>query len=68
MKTNKIKNLILGGIACMLTATSCDVEPTFYSQVVPETFYTSQDAVWEHPLALMGSSRPCSLGITGIRN
>lgn len=47
MKTNKIKNLILGGIACMLTATSCDVEPTFYSQVVPETFYTSQDAVWE---------------------
>lgn len=47
MKTNKIKNLILGGIACMLTATSCDVEPTFYSQVVPETFYTSQEAVWE---------------------
>lgn len=47
MKTNKITNLILGGIACMLTATSCDVEPTFYSQVVPETFYTSQDAVWE---------------------
>lgn len=31
----------------MLTATSCDVEPTFYSQVVPETFYTSQEAVWE---------------------
>ena len=47
MKTNKITNLILGGIACMLTATSCDVEPTFYLQVVPETFYTSQDAVWE---------------------
>ena len=47
MKTNKITNLILGGIACMLTATSCDVEPIFYSQVVPETFYTSQDAVWE---------------------
>lgn len=47
MKTNKITNLILGGIACMLTATSCDVESTFYSQVVPETFYTSQDAVWE---------------------
>ena len=47
MKTNKIKNLILGGIACMLTATSCDVEPTFYSQVVPETLYTSQEAVWE---------------------
>ncbi|MCS2890045.1 RagB/SusD family nutrient uptake outer membrane protein [Parabacteroides faecis] len=47
MKKNKIINYICSGIACLLTATSCDVEPTFYSQVVPETFYTSQDAVWE---------------------
>jgi len=35
------------GYRLLLAATSCDVEPTFYSQVVPETFYTSQDAVWE---------------------
>lgn len=47
MKKNKIINYICSGIACLLVATSCDVEPTFYSQVVPETFYTSQDAVWE---------------------
>lgn len=47
MKTNKLLHGILGMIACMLTAISCDVDPTFYSQVVPETFYTSQDAVWE---------------------
>lgn len=47
MKKNKIINYICSGIACLLAATSCDVEPTFYSQVVPETFYTSQDAVWE---------------------
>lgn len=47
MKTNKIKNWILAGVACILGATSCSVDPSFYSQVVPETFYTSQDAVWE---------------------
>ena len=47
MKKNKIINYICSGIACLLATTSCDVEPTFYSQVVPETFYTSQDAVWE---------------------
>lgn len=47
MKKNKIINFIVSGIVCLLTATSCDIEPTFYSQVVPETFYTSQDAVWE---------------------
>lgn len=47
MKTNKIKNWVLAGITCILTATSCSVDPSFYSQVVPETFYTSQDAVWE---------------------
>lgn len=47
MKKNKLINFIVSGIVCLLTATSCDIEPTFYSQVVPETFYTSQDAVWE---------------------
>lgn len=46
----KIKNIIksfLPAVAFMMTITSCEVEPSFYSQVVPETFYTSQEAVWE---------------------
>ena len=47
MKTNKIKNWILAGATTLIVATSCDVDPSFYSQVVPGTFYTSQDAVWE---------------------
>lgn len=47
MKNNKINKYIVSGVACLLLTTSCDVDPTFYSQVVPENFYTSQDAVWE---------------------
>lgn len=47
MKKSDLNNLILSGVVCLMTATSCNVDPTFYSQVVPETFYTSQDAVWE---------------------
>lgn len=47
MKNNKIFNWIVSGVACVSLATSCDVDPTFYSQVVPENFYTSKDAVWE---------------------
>ncbi len=48
MKKFKIYNSVLVGITiCLLAITSCSVEPTFYSQVVPETFYTSQEAVWE---------------------
>lgn len=47
MKKSNLNNLILSGVVCLMTATSCNVDPTFYSQVVPETFYTSQDAVWE---------------------
>ena len=47
MKLINIIKSIGAGIACLLMTTSCDVEPTFYSQVVPDTFYTSQDAVWQ---------------------
>lgn len=47
MKKNKIINTILLGIVCLLFGTSCNVDPTFYSHVVPETFYGSQDAVWQ---------------------
>lgn len=46
MKRKNIINLLLSGIIVLLISVSCSVEPTFYSQVVPETFYTSQDAVW----------------------
>ena len=35
------------GAICLASATSCSVEPDFYTQVVPETFYNSQDAVWQ---------------------
>lgn len=47
MKKRNILKSILSGAALLLTVTSCDIDPTFYSQVVPDTFYTSQDAVWE---------------------
>ena len=46
----KIKNKlygILAGTACLLSVTSCNVEPEFFTQTAPETFYTSQDAVWQ---------------------
>lgn len=46
MKKNLI-NFILTGVICLLVGTSCNVDPTFHTQVVPETFYTSQDAVWQ---------------------
>lgn len=46
MKNNKITNWLLAGASCLLLGTSCDVDPTFYSQVVPDTYYTNADAVW----------------------
>ena len=47
MKKKNIFQLFLSGVICLLCTTSCSVEPDFYSQVVPETFYSSQDAVWQ---------------------
>ncbi|MFZ1235680.1 MAG: RagB/SusD family nutrient uptake outer membrane protein, partial [Prevotella sp.] len=47
MKINKIVKLALVGAVCLSAGTSCSTDPTFYSQVVPETFYSSQDAVWQ---------------------
>lgn len=35
------------GVICLSAAVSCSIEPEFYSQVVPDTFYSSQDAVWQ---------------------
>ena len=46
MKKN-IFNKLLVGMVCLLSGVSCSVEPTFYSQVVPDIFYNSQDAVWQ---------------------
>ena len=43
---NIFKSLLMG-VACLAATTSCNVDPEFYSQVVPETFYSSQDAVWQ---------------------
>ncbi len=43
----RIVNYILSTVAFLFVATACEVEPTFYSQTVPETFYNSQDAVWQ---------------------
>lgn len=47
MKTKNILKSIIVGIAGVLSIASCNIDPDFYSQVVPETFYTSQDAVWQ---------------------
>ena len=41
MKISKITNWMVAGAACLLLGTSCDVDPTFYSQVVPDTYYTN---------------------------
>lgn len=46
MKKKTIKNSLAAVAACLLLGTSCSVEPTFYSQVVPENYYTNQEAVW----------------------
>lgn len=46
MENKYIRNSILSGAAALLLATSCSVEPDFYTQVVPDNYYTSQDAVW----------------------
>ncbi len=47
MKKKNILNLICGAACLLGLATSCSVDPEFYSQVVPDTFYSSQNAVWQ---------------------
>ena len=47
MKKKNILNLICGAACLLGLATSCSVDPDFYSQVVPDTFYSSQNAVWQ---------------------
>lgn len=43
---HKLSKYILIGIGALILS-SCNLDPDFYSQVVPETFYDSQDAVWQ---------------------
>ena len=47
MKKNNIFGLLISGIIGLLAMSSCSVEPEFYSETVPETFFTTQDAVWQ---------------------
>lgn len=47
MRNKNILKAIVLSLAVMLSTASCNVDPEFYSQVVPETFYQSQDAVWQ---------------------
>ena len=48
MKKRNIIHLFLSGIISLLAVTSCDIDPTFYSQSVPETFYTSHYSEKQH--------------------
>lgn len=48
MKTKMIKSLqalLLSGIVLM--GTGCNTDPEYYSEVVPETFFTSSESVWQ---------------------
>lgn len=38
---------LLCGLFALLAVSSCSVEPEYYSQTVPETFFESQDNVWQ---------------------
>ena len=40
---NKILLCLIG----MLIVSGCDIDPTYYSEVTPATFYDSQDNVWQ---------------------
>lgn len=41
---NILKSILLGG-AVLTAAASCSVEPTYHSEVSPDTYYTSREAV-----------------------
>ena len=47
MKNNNILKSIIGGVAAAAALTSCNIDPDFYTEVTPETFYTSQEAVYQ---------------------
>lgn len=47
MKKKNIYKSILLGIAVVAGISSCNTDPEFHSQVVPETFYQNQTAVYQ---------------------
>jgi hypothetical protein len=47
MKTKNIFKTALVSLTVATGLVACDIEPDFYSQVVPDTFYSSQEAVWQ---------------------
>ena len=68
MKKKNIFQLFLSGVICLLCTTSCSVEPDFYSQVVPETFYSSQDAVSTVRLLTGAGTLPTTVRVGCCRN
>ena len=47
MKTRYLfRSALLAGLA-IIGVSSCNVDPEFYSQVVPDNYYQSQNAVWQ---------------------
>lgn len=44
---NNIINTILAGVFGLVFVTSCNIEPTYYSQVAPDTYFDSKEAVWQ---------------------
>ena len=47
MKTKNILKSVVGCVVASAALASCNVDPEFYTQVTPETFYTSQEAVYQ---------------------
>lgn len=45
MKHNILKITTL--LLALAALAGCDIEPVFYKQVAPDTFYDSKDAVWQ---------------------
>lgn len=45
--TFKYNNLIFVAFCLVMAAVSCNTDPEYYTDVVPDTFFTSQDAVWQ---------------------
>lgn len=44
---NKIFSKIIYGIIGLVGIAGCSIEPTYYSEVVPSTFYSNQQNVWQ---------------------
>ena len=45
METNIFKKVALA--ISLVAAAGCDIEPVYFNQVAPDTFYDSKEAVWQ---------------------